>query len=197
MAEICSAPVDVFVKLYFTEAIGMGIGAFPSYHEFLKHLLGRLQVNAPEDIISLAAELPCALTKEVVTPREDALEVLTYLKNSGYKIGLISDCFYDVPGIWPDTPFDGFFHATVFSCHAGMNKANPEIFKIAMEKLGVKASECIYLADGARNELASAASLGMKAVQLLIPAERKDNSPIREDWHGPAISSLKDILNLL
>jgi putative hydrolase of the HAD superfamily len=196
MAEMCSAPVDEFVKLYFAESAGMGTGAFSSYREYTRHLLDRLQVKAPDSIIRAAAELPFALTKEVITPRDGALEVLAHLKDAGYKIGLISDCFYDVPEIWPDTPFARFFHTTVFSCDAGMNKADPEIFKIAVEKLGVPASRCIYVADGARNELANAAGLGMKAVQIFVPEER-DNSPIREDWRGLKISSLKEILDLL
>ena len=129
-------------------------------------------------------------------PRDGAIEILTHLKTNHYKIGLITDCGPDVPALWDETPFAPFIDVAVFSCTAGMNKGNPDIFRIATEKLGVKTQDCMYIADGMRNELANAANMGMYAVQILIP-EEIDDSPIREDWHGPVISSLREILDLL
>jgi putative hydrolase of the HAD superfamily len=196
MAEACAVPPEQFVNAYFAEVSSLGTGLFKTYSDFVQYILNKLEWRVPHDAIRAAEEFPYAVTREVVTPRSGALEVIVNLKKQGFKIGLISDCFFDVTELWPETPFAPHFDTTVFSCDVGMNKANPEIFKIALEKLGVKAKDCIYVADGARNELANAASLGMKAVQLFIPEER-DNSPIREDWHGPLISSLKEIMNLV
>jgi len=196
MAKICAVPAKEFVELYFSESGKMGTGVFSSYEEYLRHLCKLLNIKVADNLIKRASAIPFSLTKQVITPRDGAIEVLARLKSGGYKMGLISDCFYDVPEIWPETPYVKYFDVTVFSCDVGMNKANPEIFSIALEKLGVKAGDCIYVADGARNELANAAALGMKAVQIFIP-EEVDNSPIREDWHGPVISSLQEILNLL
>ena len=118
------------------------------------------------------------------------------MKSKGYKIGLVSDCGPDLPQIWDDTPFAPYFDVTVFSCSVGMNKGNPDIFIIALDKLGAKPKDCIYIADGMRNELTNAASLGIQAVQILI-TEEIDDSPIREDWHGLKISSLHEVPNLL
>jgi putative hydrolase of the HAD superfamily len=195
-AEACAAPPEQFVKLYFAEVSGLSIGLFKTYSAYTQYVLNKMALSVSDDIIQSAIEFPFNVTREVVTPRDGALEILADLKQAGYKLGLISDCFYDVTELWPDTPFARYFDVTVFSCDAGMNKANPAIFKIAMDKLSVKASECVYIADGARNELANASSLGMKAIQLFIPDER-DNSPIREDWRGTSIPALEEILNLL
>jgi putative hydrolase of the HAD superfamily len=195
-AETCAAPPEQFVKLYFAEVSGLSIGLFKTYNDYTQYILNKMALSVPDDIIQSAIDFPYSVTREVITPRDGAVEILTHLKRAGYKLGLISDCFYDVTELWPGTPFAALFDATVFSCDVKMNKANPAIFKIAMEKLGVKAKDCIYVADGARNELANAAELGMKAIQIFIPEER-DNNPIREDWHGPTISKLSEILNLL
>jgi putative hydrolase of the HAD superfamily len=195
-AETCAAPPEQFVKLYFAEVSGLSIGLFKTYNDYTRYILSKMALSVPDDILKSAIEFPYNVTREVITPRYGAVEILANLKNSGYKLGLISDCFYDVTELWPNTPFARYFDVTVFSCEVGMNKANPAIFKIATDKLSVKANECVYLADGARNELANAAALGMKAIQLFIPEER-DNSPIREDWRGPTITKLTELLNLL
>jgi putative hydrolase of the HAD superfamily len=196
MAEACAVPPEQFVKAYFAEVSSLGTGLFKTYSDFTRYILNKLEWHVPHDAIRAAEQYPYAVTREVITPRDGALEVISHLKNQGYKLGLISDCFFDVTELWPQTPFAPHFDATVFSCDVGMNKANPAIFKIALEKLGVKARDCIYVADGARNELANAAGLGMKAVQIFIPEER-DNSPIREDWSGEKISTLIELLSLL
>ena len=197
VAVICSASVEKFVELWFAHSAGLGTGLYANYQDYIRYICKLMNLNVPYNLISLAAAIPVSVTRQqITTPREGAIELLSYLKANNYKIGLISDCFTDVPEIWNETPFAPYFDATVFSCKVGMNKANPQIFRIALEKLGVQPEDCVYIADGMRNELANAAGLGMTAIQLFVPEEYYD-SPIREDWHGSAISSLHEVLNLL
>jgi FMN phosphatase YigB (HAD superfamily) len=154
-------------------------------------------LDIPDNLLALGEAVCFSVTRQqITTPRAGALELLSYLKTNNYKIGLISDCHYDVPEIWNETPFAPYFDVTVFSCQAGMNKADPRIFRIALEKLAVTPDKCMYIADGMRQELANASKLGMRAVQILVP-EEIDDIPLREDWHGPVISSLNEILALL
>jgi putative hydrolase of the HAD superfamily len=197
MAAVCTAPVEKFVELWFAQSSGLGTGIYPGYGDYIRYICEQMGLKVPENLINLAAEIPVTVTQEYVAkPREGAIEVLSYLKSRGYKTGLISDCGPDVPELWEDMPFSPFIDVAVFSCSVGMNKSDPRIFQIAVEKLAVKPENCIYVADGMRNELTNATGLGIQAVQLLVP-EEIDDSPIREDWHGPKISSLKEVLNLL
>jgi len=197
MAVVLSAPVEDFVKLWFAQSSGLGTGVYPSYQVYIKHLCEQLHINTQDNIIELAADIPFSLVKnDVMVPRNGAKEVLTYLKSHGYKTGLISDCGPELPVFWDDTPYAPLIDVVIFSCSVGMNKGDPRIFQIAMEKLAVKPQSCLYIADGMRNELANAAKLGMYSVQILVPGEI-DDSPIREDWDGPTISSLKEVLSLL
>ncbi|MGC1271525.1 MAG: HAD family hydrolase, partial [Croceibacterium sp.] len=194
MAAVCSAPTDEFVEKWFSESSGLGTGEYKSFNEYISHICKLLRLEVPENLINLAGKMPVSVDREyVIKPREDALEVLPYLKTNGYKIGLISDCAPGLPELWPESLFAPHFDVTVFSCVEGMNKANPAIFRIALKKLGVEPEYCIYVADGMRNELANAEKLGMKSLQLFVPEERED-SPIRENWQGPKINSLKEIL---
>jgi len=197
MAAVLSAPTEDFVKLWFEQSSELGTGVYPSYQIYIKHLCKQLHINAQNNAIELAAVIPFSMVKnDVMVPRNNAIEVLTYLKSHGYKTGLISDCGPELPIFWDDTPYVAFIDVTLFSCSVGMNKGDPRIFQMAVEKLAVKPQSCLYIADGMRNELANAAKLGMHSVQILVPGEI-DDSPIREDWHGQVITSLKEVLNLL
>jgi putative hydrolase of the HAD superfamily len=197
MAEICIAPADEFIEQWFANSGGLGTGVYKTWQDYIRYVCHLMNLNVPDNHVEAAAAIALSVTRDqICTPREGAIELLSYLKSNGYKLGLISDCFYDVPEIWPETPFAPYFDMTIFSCSVGMNKADPRIFQIAVETLAVKPENCIYIADGMRNELINAEKLGMHSVQILIPDEIYD-SPIREDWHGPVISSLKEVLNLL
>jgi putative hydrolase of the HAD superfamily len=197
MAEICGAPVEEYVEQWFANSAGLGTGIYKTWQDYIRYVCGLMNLDVPDDRTATAAEVALAVTRnQICTPREGALELLSHLKSRGYKMGLISDCYYDVPEIWPETPFAPYFDVTVFSCNVGINKADPHIFQIAVEKLAVKPESCVYIADGMRNELANAKSLGMQAIRLFITGEDYE-SPIREDWHGPTITSLKEVLDFL
>jgi putative hydrolase of the HAD superfamily len=197
IAGVIAAPKEDFERIWFEQAGGLGTGVFKNYQDFIRHICRQLPLEVPDNLVDLAAGISISTAKQhLTTPRDGAIEVLSYLRTDGYKTGLISDCGPDVPAVWDETPFAPLIDVAVFSCAVGVNKGDPRIFKIALEKLAVRPEECIYVADGMRNELTNAAGLGMTAVQLLVP-EEIDDSPIREDWHGPVIASLKEVLNLL
>ena len=197
MAAMLAAPVEDYVKLWFEYSSGLGTGVYSSYQVYIKHLCMKLHLDVHDNIIKRAADIPfLAVKNDVMKPREGSLELLAYLKTNGYRTGLISDCGPELPVFWNDTPFAPFIDVALFSWAEGMNKADPRIFQIALEKLAVKPENCIYVADGMRNELANAKKLGMTSIQIFIPDEIND-SPIREDWHGQKISSLHEIYNLL
>jgi putative hydrolase of the HAD superfamily len=197
MAAALSVPEEDYVERWFAQSSGLGLGEFESYQHFIRHVCGQMGISVTENRIEAAAGIPFDnIRRMVTTHREDAVEVLAHLKRSGYKLGLVSDCGPDVPEIWEETPFAPFFDVTVFSCFAGMNKADPRIFNIAVEQLAVEPENCIYVADGMRQELANASGLGMRAVRIVVPGE-VDDSPISEDWDGPVISSLKEIFNYM
>lgn len=197
VAAICSAPIEKFVELWFANSARLGTGHYRTWQDYIDYICGLLDIDVPQQHLAKAAEINLAATRnQISAPHEGAVELLVYLKSNGYKLGLISDCFYDVPKVWPDTPYAPHFDVALFSCEVGMNKGNPRIFQIALETLDVEPEKCIYIADGMRNELSNAAGLGILAVQLHIPGEIYD-SPIREEWRGPKISSLHEVHNLL
>jgi len=197
IAEILSVPRDEFVRLYFEHSERPGNGEFTSYQDYFRYIAGLLETTPTDRKIENAAENLLKSTRKMVEDiRPDAVELLSWLKSRDYKTGLISDCWNDIPELWDETPFAPLIDSPVFSCHVGMNKADIRIFQTAVDRLQVNPENCVYVADGFRNELANAAKMGMHAVQIYIP-EEIDTAPIREDWQGPTISTLSEIMGIV
>jgi putative hydrolase of the HAD superfamily len=51
-------------------------------------------------------------------------------------------------------------------------ETDPRIYEIACERLGVEAGDCLFVGDGANDELPGAERVGMAAVQLRAPGRR-------------------------
>jgi putative hydrolase of the HAD superfamily len=197
-AGILSIPGEDFVNKWFEHSDGLITGLHPDYQSYVKYVCAQLEKDIGDDEASIAGDILFDVTgKKAFIPREGAIELLTYLKSNGYKIGLISDCAPDLPVIWPDTPFKNFFDVTLFSSSVGIVKKDPEIFKMAINQLAVEPENCLYIADGVRNELSNAHKLGIHAIQILIPEEVDYKNPFREDWKGTVVSSLTEVLIIL
>ena len=98
------------------------------------------------------------------TPKE-TIELLEALKARNIKIGLISNCYSDEAQAIKESVLYPFFDAPVLSYEQGVTKPDPEIFRRAIDILGVSADECLYVGDGGSKELYAARDAGMKAVQ--------------------------------
>jgi putative hydrolase of the HAD superfamily len=133
-------------------------------------------------------------TKQSLQPRPDALETLAELRRRGHLLGLISVCSQDVPHVWDETPFAGALDEVVFSCVVGVSKPDPRIYEIACERLGVEAADCLFVGDGANDELPGAERAGMTALQLRAPGEPL--TPEGETWTGASIERLGQVLDL-
>jgi putative hydrolase of the HAD superfamily len=108
---------------------------------------------------------------------------------------MISACSQDVPDIWERTPFAALFDSAVFSCSVGFSKPDPRIYGLAAEELGVEAGDCLFVGDGANDELPGAERAGMTALQLRPPGEPLTAEG--ERWQGRYIGRLSDVLELV
>jgi putative hydrolase of the HAD superfamily len=197
MASALSVPTDDFVSMWHATYNDRMKGVLKNYQACIRHICQQLGVPTQDDKIELAASTRFEMNKrELTAPRDGAIEVMSYLRTKGYKIGLISNCSTETVIAWKDSPLAPLVDVAIFSCLAGLHKPDPRIYQIAMEKLAVKPKQCLYIADGMDKELVSASTLGMHAILIRIPGE-DDYDNFREKWGGPVISSLKDVLKLL
>jgi putative hydrolase of the HAD superfamily len=158
----------------------------------LRTLIAELEVDGDvEELIELRREW----AKRTLVPRPDALETLAELRRRGHRLGLISVCSEDVPQVWDETALAGTLDETVFSCDVGISKPDPRIYQIACERLGVEPAECLFVGDGANDELLGAERAGMAAIQLRAPGEPL--TPEGEAWTGRSVEHLGEVLELV
>ncbi|MFC4057086.1 HAD family hydrolase [Planomonospora corallina] len=135
--------------------------------------------------------------RELFTLREDAAPALTALRATGLRVGVLSDCTVELAESWPSLPLSGLVDAAVLSCEAGRRKPDPELFRLIAQRLGVAPQECLYIGDGGGRELTGASACGMRAFMLRAEDWWDDDAHSREDdWPGPYLSSLREVLDL-
>lgn len=199
LAGIVGAPAEGFIRLWRETVDDRMTGAFPTVEAGIEHLCATLGVSSDRAKLAAAAEVRIAFTRRGLTPRHDAVETLTKLRGQGCKIGLVTNCTMEVPGLWEETPLALLVDEAVFSCVARVQKPNPRIYQMVCERLLVRADECLYVGDGANRELSAAARVGMHAVLLRVA----DDNPSEweraeaEEWKGPTVSALREILTLV
>jgi putative hydrolase of the HAD superfamily len=60
--------------------------------------------------------------------------------------------------------FDGYLNTVVISEEAGVSKPDPEIFRIALERIGTAAEETVMIGDAWRTDIAGARAAGIRAI---------------------------------
>ncbi|MFC2036247.1 HAD family hydrolase [Chloroflexota bacterium] len=199
MASIISAPPDDFVQMWLDTFDQRATGFFRTTQDNIEYICRKLGVPIENTQIESATDVRYQFTERCLTPRTDAIRVLSYLKSKGYKTALISDCSAETPIAWKDTPFTPLIEVTVFSCLVGLRKPDLRIYLMATDQLAVEPRTCLYIGDGSSRELTGASQAGMYPVLICVPYEHNtDTYRIdREEWDGPVISSLKEVLDLI
>jgi epoxide hydrolase-like predicted phosphatase len=97
-----------------------------------------------------------------MTPLEEMIEVVRVARAAGLKTALLSNSWS--VGSYDRAMLDELFDVAVISGEVGMHKPEPEIYKLTVEKLGVEASECVFI-DDLRENCEGAESIGMTAIR--------------------------------
>ena len=101
----------------------------------------------------LPAHLHDAATKLVgmwdrpILPIEGMYELVEELKANGYGIYLLSNASLRQHDYWPRIEASWFFDATLISSDEGVVKPQPEIYRLMLERFGLKAEECFFIDD--------------------------------------------------
>jgi putative hydrolase of the HAD superfamily len=135
-------------------------------------------------------------TRNALVPRDGAIATLDELQRRGFKRGLISVCSSDVEEIWDETELARHLDDVVLSCAVGLSKPDPRIYELACERLDVRPDECLFVGDGANDELAGAERVGLRAVCVLPPGREEPLWREARGWE-PTITSLEDVLTLV
>ena len=117
---------------------------------------------------------------------EDVPPVLDHLREAGLVLGVVSNFeawlerLLEVLGVRPS------FDVRVISGVEGIEKPDPRIFELAMERAGVEPSASVYVGDNPELDIAPALALGMFPVLI----DRRDR---HRDAPGARITSMAEL----
>ena len=120
----------------------------------------------------------------------DVLPTLDALQRAGLALGLISNFEEWLERLLDFLEITGYFDVRVISGMEGVEKPDPAIFELALERAGVGAAESVYVGDNVTFDIEPAAAAGMTAV-LVDRWERHPEHP------GTRITSMEDLPKVL
>jgi putative hydrolase of the HAD superfamily len=100
----------------------------------------------------------------------DAHDALARLRRAGLKLGVVSNSDGRVEEALSAAGLRPYFDVVVDSSLAGVEKPDPAIFLAALDALGVRPAEALYVGDLYEVDVLGANAAGIPAVLLLPPA---------------------------
>jgi len=153
-------------------------------------------IGVPEEHVEARVAEHHAFARRVLRPRPGAVETLAELRRRGVRLAVLSNCSEDVPAVWPESDLAGLFDVETFSAACGAMKPDPAVYLQTAEALGVGPGACLFVGDGANDELAGAARVGMTPV-LFLPDGATPPWPEVLGWTGLCVTALEGVLDLV
>ncbi|MCX8171977.1 MAG: HAD family hydrolase, partial [Candidatus Bathyarchaeota archaeon] len=131
-----------------------------------------------------------------IRPDEDAVFVLQSLIKHGYRTGVISnfaipECVHKLLLLHG---LRDFLNVVVVSAEVNRRKPSPEIFFVALNALGIKASDSVFIGDTPDVDIRGAKKAGMKTILV----QRRNISVVNmEDLPDFEVNSLREVLDIL
>jgi putative hydrolase of the HAD superfamily len=172
-------------------------GEFPTIASNLELIADQAGVHVHPEKLRDSVEEYTAWTKLHLTSSPGVIATLQALRDSGHRLGLVTNCSPDVPPVLETNPLRELFDVCVYSCLVHAVKPEPAIYQAALDGLGCTAAEAVYVGDGSDNELTGARNVGMDAV--LVSADLSDAydqvRPDHQKWAGPRIPSVSVLVS--
>jgi len=138
-----------------------------AWRDYFRILLTR--VGAPpestEEIIDTLAEAHQRVGLWTVAI-EGAVATVRALKDAGHRLGVVSNAEGRVERDLDGAGYAGLFDTVVDSHVVGVEKPDPEIFRIAMERMSVAPETVVYLGDVPAVDVAGARAAGLTPLLL-------------------------------
>jgi putative hydrolase of the HAD superfamily len=133
--------------------------------------------------------------REGASAMPGAVETLAWLRERGYRIGLISNTIWPAELHLEDLAEIGvlpYLEHLIFSGEAGVWKPSPQIFERALAALGAAPAEAVFVGDSPREDILGAQAVGMRAVWV-----RSNEFPLGGVRPDGAVEALPELPPLL
>ena len=155
---------------------------------FQEIILAEAGVKLPRDmVLKLLKRFKQLVEGATWVLYDDVLPTVKALKQRGLILGLISNLYIGRAG----AGLDPYLDLVVTAKEAGAGKPEPPIFRLALERAGVNASEAVYVGDQYQTDVVGARGVGIAPILI----DRYDLMPEVSDC--PRIHSLAEVAQYL
>ena len=123
------------------------------------------------------------------------LDALDRLRAAGIRTVLVSDAGADDVESWDRSPLPSRLDAAVFSYRVGVRKPDPRIYAHALDMVGVRAEDALFVGDGGSDEHRGARAVGIPSVLVtrflaMYWPERVEERRRLADWEFVDVPAL-------
>lgn len=182
---------EAIARKEINETVRAGGRVGNSWRDYFHIILGR--VGVPGDAHAALIDSMWEAHQRVglwTVACDGALEAVTELKRLGLRIGVVSNAEGTVARNLDDAGFKGSFETVVDSHLVGVEKPDPAIFRIALERMSLRASRAVYVGDLPEVDVKGARAAGIAPILV-------DRHDIHPDVDVPRIRSLRELPRLI
>lgn len=154
--------------------------------------LQALGIEPRPEVLAGLQRLDRDLMREVCRPFHDTVPFLSGLRERGIKIALVSNCSDTTRGLLDHLGLIQLVDSVILSCEIGTAKPFPEIYRAALDDVGVAAADAAFI-DDQPAFCAGAEAAGIRPIQLA----RGESGGHVSQWGFPVARSLLDAASLL
>ena len=153
-------------RLYYDEDIlGRCVGQILDGVEAMRRITHKLDPTVDDARILAAVESRRRrFEMGLVGIERPILDALDRLRAAGIQTVLVSDAGADDVESWERSPLQSRLDATIFSYQLGVRKPDPRIYAHALNSVGVRAEEALFVGDGGSDEHRGARAVGISPV---------------------------------
>jgi len=105
-------------------------------------------------------------TADAWRTRPGVITTLTRLRETGLRLGIISDFDYRLTDVLESLEIAGLFDAVVLAGSVGATKPDPRLFAATLTAMALSETEAVYVGDDPVRDLAGAEAAGIAAVDI-------------------------------
>lgn len=197
-SKICRVLPGDFEEAWNKLVIESNLGKFRRTEDRVKAVLSMLKISKNAEVINKVTDIEHEFLRSSIYLFDDAIDTLALLRNRGFKLGLVTNASPSVQIVLKQHKLKEHMDCVVISSDIGYRKPDARIYETALEKLGLKASDCYFVGDGNDGELDGAHGLGFVTICVKRDApkhvETRGSLDLSVDF---TVSSLKEVVNIV
>lgn len=169
-----------------------------AFEEASAEFAPRLMIRAVEKLAENQSDRDYVLQnakyqKELEEPYSETYELLQILSKQ-YKIGIIANQSAGTAGRLRNYGLSSFISLCLASAELGLEKPDPAIFNLALERAQCKPNEAVMIGDRVDNDIRPAKALGWKTIRVLQGFAKVQIPRDLEEEPDITVSNLKEIM---